>query len=185
MAAMMPEDRYQYATKKSEMAITIRVGAGRSAPKLENTLLNSGSRTASSPRPPDAGHHDHRDWVEQRGLDLALDGEDLFLVGGDAVEQAVEDAGLLAGGDQVAEQGVEMQPGAWEGLRQVEPVSTSVRMSLSRRASAGCREPLMAMSKACSSGTPDFIMVASWRVNSAMSLSEMRPPRAIFCFGPW
>jgi hypothetical protein len=32
---------YQW-TKKSEMAITTSVGAGRSAPKLENTFLNSG-----------------------------------------------------------------------------------------------------------------------------------------------
>jgi len=33
---------YQYLTKKSDIAITINVGAGRSAPKLENTLLNAG-----------------------------------------------------------------------------------------------------------------------------------------------
>ena len=64
----------------------------------------------------------------------------------------------------------------------LRPVSTSVRISLSRRDRAGLPEPFMAMSKACSSGTPDFIMVASWRVNSAMSLSVMRPPRAIFSF---
>ena len=64
----------------------------------------------------------------------------------------------------------------------LRPVSTSVRMSLSRRDSAALPEPFMAMSKACSSGTPDFIMVASWRVNSAMSLSLMRPPRVILCF---
>jgi len=35
----------------------------------------------------------------------------------------------------------------------------------------------MPMSNACSSGTPDFIIVAIWRVNSAMSLSVMRRPR--------
>ncbi len=33
---------YQYLTKKSDIAITIRVGVGRSAPKLENTCLNAG-----------------------------------------------------------------------------------------------------------------------------------------------
>src|SRR5579871_5963899 len=37
-----PKIRYQYLTKKSDMAITARVGAGRSAPKLVNTDLNAG-----------------------------------------------------------------------------------------------------------------------------------------------
>ena len=35
--------KYQLATKKSDMPITIRVGAGRSAPKLAKTLLNAGT----------------------------------------------------------------------------------------------------------------------------------------------
>jgi len=43
----------------------------------------------------------------------------------------------------------------------LEPVSTSFRTSFSRRAKAGLPDPLMPMSKACSSGTPDFIIVAS------------------------
>ena len=34
----------------------------------------------------------------------------------------------------------------------------------------GLAWPLPTMSNDCSSGTPAFIMVASWRVNSAMSL---------------
>ncbi len=33
---------HQYETKKSEIAITISVGAGRLAPKLVNTCLNAG-----------------------------------------------------------------------------------------------------------------------------------------------
>ena len=33
---------YQYLTKKSDIAITTSVGAGRSAPKLVNTFLNAG-----------------------------------------------------------------------------------------------------------------------------------------------
>ena len=33
---------YQLATVQSEMAMTTSVGVGRSAPKLENTLLNAG-----------------------------------------------------------------------------------------------------------------------------------------------
>ena len=37
-----PMIRYQLSTKKSDMAITTRVGAGRLAPKLENTPLIAG-----------------------------------------------------------------------------------------------------------------------------------------------
>ncbi len=37
-----PKIRYHHWTKKSEIAITTSVGPGRSAPKLENTLLNAG-----------------------------------------------------------------------------------------------------------------------------------------------
>ena len=33
---------HHHVTKKSEIAITISVGAGRSAPKLVNTCLNAG-----------------------------------------------------------------------------------------------------------------------------------------------
>ncbi len=40
---MTPKMMYQYLTKKSEIAITNRVGAGRSAPKLLNTSLNAGT----------------------------------------------------------------------------------------------------------------------------------------------
>ena len=57
----------------------------------------------------DEGHRDDRDRVEQRRLDLRLDGLDLFLVGGEAVEQLLENTGLLAGRHQVAEQRVEVQ----------------------------------------------------------------------------
>ena len=39
---MPPKISHQYATKNSLMAITNRVGAGRSAPKEENTSLNAG-----------------------------------------------------------------------------------------------------------------------------------------------
>src|SRR5687768_746525 len=43
MAPMMVgKMTYQYETNQSDMAITRRVGAGRSAPKLRNTSLNAG-----------------------------------------------------------------------------------------------------------------------------------------------
>jgi len=38
----MPSTMYQNSTKKSEIPMTIIVGAGSSAPKPEKTLLNSG-----------------------------------------------------------------------------------------------------------------------------------------------
>ncbi len=57
------------------------------------------------------------------------------------------------------------------------PVSTSLRTSLSRRVTLGFGLPRPTMSKACSSGTPAFIMVASWRVKIEMSLGRIdRPP---------
>ena len=39
---MPPKMAYQYSTKKSDIAMTISVGPGRSAPKLANTCLNAG-----------------------------------------------------------------------------------------------------------------------------------------------
>jgi len=64
----------------------------------------------------------------------------------------------------------------------LEPLSTSLRTSFNRRASPGLPEPLMPMSNACRSGTPERIIVANWRVNSAMSLSLTLWPRDIACF---
>jgi hypothetical protein len=56
------------------------------------------------------------------------------------------------------------------------PVSTSDRMSPSSLVRRGLVAPRPTMSKACSSGTPAFIMVASWRVNSAMSFCLIELP---------
>ena len=47
--------------------------------------------------------------IEQGGFDFALDGLDLFLVGGDLVEDVIEYACLFTGGHQVAVQGIEIQ----------------------------------------------------------------------------
>ena len=58
------------------------------------------------------------------------------------------------------------------------PVSTSLRMSLSSLVMRGFVLPRATMSKACSSGTPARIIVASCRVKMAMSfcLIERPPP---------
>ena len=39
---MMMNTSHHHATTNSDIAMTISVGAGRSAPKLENTFLNDG-----------------------------------------------------------------------------------------------------------------------------------------------
>jgi hypothetical protein len=64
----------------------------------------------------------------------------------------------------------------------LDPVSTSVLTSTSSSfCTAGLEWPLPTMSKACSSGTPAFIMVASWRVKKVMSFSVIVPPRRSDC----
>jgi hypothetical protein len=63
-----------------------------------------------------------------------------------------------------------------------EPVSTSVLISFRSFATAGLAAPLLTISNDCSSGTPAFIIVASWRVKSAMSFSVTLPPPPMRCF---
>ena len=50
-------------------------------------------------------------------------------------------------------------------------------MSVKSLATDWLSVPLATMSKACSSGTPAFIIVASWRVNMVMSRSVIALPR--------
>ena len=57
----------------------------------------------------DERDRDDRDRIEERRLDLRLDGENLFLVGRQAIEQRLEYAGLLPRLHQVAEQRIEVQ----------------------------------------------------------------------------
>ncbi len=99
---------HHHATTNSDIAITISVGAGRSAPKLENTCLERRDDPHHDDPDDDDGDGDDRDRVEQRRLDLGLDGEHLFLVGREAIEDRVEHAGGLAGGHQVAVERVEI-----------------------------------------------------------------------------
>ena len=65
----------------------------------------------------DDRHDDHRDRIEQGRLDLGLDREHLLLVRGQPIENRVERARGLAGGDQVAIQGVEVARMLAERLR--------------------------------------------------------------------
>ena len=52
--------------------------------------------------------NDHRNRVEQRRLDLALDRENLFLVGRDAVENGIQHAGRFPRLHEVAIEGIEL-----------------------------------------------------------------------------
>ncbi len=63
-----------------------------------------------------------------------------------------------------------------------EPVSTSVLMSMRSLPTEALLWPLPTMSKACSSGTPAFIITASWRVKIVMSLSVIFLPPPCFTF---
>jgi len=62
------------------------------------------------------------------------------------------------------------------------PVSTSLRISFNSLPTLTLAFPRPTMSKACKSGTPAFIMVAIWRVNSAMSLGLILRPERILRF---
>ena len=68
---------------------------------------------------------------------------------------------------------------AWFRL---EPVSMSERTSFSSFETDAFAWPRPTMSNACSSGTPAFIIVASWRVNSVTSLSLIFLPVLNVCF---
>src|ERR1043165_3875660 len=63
-----------------------------------------------------------------------------------------------------------------------EPVSTSVLMSSRSLPTDGFAWPRPTMSKACSSGTPAFIITASWRVKMVMSLSVIFLPPPVRTF---
>ena len=98
--------------------MTISVGRRQVGAEAREHLLERRDHENHDDRGDDERHHDDRDRIEQRRLDLALDREDFFLVRRQPVEQAVENTGLLAGADQVAEQRVEIQRVLLERLLQ-------------------------------------------------------------------
>lgn len=100
--------RCQYSTKKSEMVMTISVGAGKSAPKLEKKVLEGGNHENHDHGRDDECRHDDRGRIKHGRLDLLFDAEDFFLVGGQARQQGIEDTGLLAGLDQIAVECIEI-----------------------------------------------------------------------------
>ena len=63
----------------------------------------------------------------------------------------------------------------------LEPASTRPLISIISRAKRGLRWPRATISNACSSGTPAFSIVASWRVKNVMSFSLTLPPPRKVC----
>ena len=62
----------------------------------------------------------------------------------------------------------------------LEPDSTLPLMSIISREKRALEWPRATMSNDCSSGTPDFSIVASWRVKNVTSFSlTLRPPRKV------
>src|SRR5579859_4833981 len=78
-------------------------------PKAREQVLKCGNHENHDDRGYDECHHDDRYGVEERRLYFALYGQYLFFVRRQAIEQAIQDTGLLSRLHQVAEQGVEIQ----------------------------------------------------------------------------
>ena len=84
-------------------------GCGQVRAEVLEQILERRDHEDHDHRGNDECNHDHRGRIEQRGLDLALDGEDFFLIGGKTVQQGVQNTGCLSRSHQVTEQLVEIQ----------------------------------------------------------------------------
>ncbi|OIQ67052.1 hypothetical protein GALL_513750 [mine drainage metagenome] len=173
---MPPKISHHHLTKISLMAITIKVGPGKSAPKLENTSLNAGTTkimiTAVTTK---ATMSTEIGYIK---ADLIFD----FIASVFSMYTASRSSSWSKmPAASPASIRLQYRLSKYSGyLRKAVlsevPVSTSVRMSLSSRVTLGLGLPRPTMSKACSSGTPAFIMVANWRVKMARSLDLMGFP---------
>ena len=87
--------------------MTMRVGRGRVAPRPANIEAKVGMTFHRMTRDDDPGDADDRHRVDHRALDLGLELDGLLDVGGQALEDRVEDAARLARRDHVGEEVVE------------------------------------------------------------------------------
>ncbi len=124
------------------------------------------------------GHADDRGRVDHGRLDLSLEGGRLLDVGGEALEDDVEDTARLSDLDQVGEEVVERArmacaatPPGWSPPR-------TLRATLAGDARGGFFDSLCSarMLRHWTSGRPASIMVENWRVKIAISLSLTLPP---------
>src|SRR5438874_5933326 len=72
-------------------------------------LLERGNHENHDNRGDDEGNDNDCDRIEQGRFDLRFDADDFFLVGGEAFQKGFENPGLLAGRNEVAVQGVEVE----------------------------------------------------------------------------
>ncbi len=94
------------------------VGSGQVGAEAREDLLEGGNHPHHDDPDDQQGHDNHRDRIEQRRLDLALDREDLFLVVREPVEDRIEHAGGFPGMDEVAVELVELERMLAERLRE-------------------------------------------------------------------
>ncbi len=83
-------------------------GGGQARAELREHIREHGHDEQHDDGHHHEGHDHHRNRVGERALDLAADGQRLFLIGGQAVEHQFEHTGRLACFDQVAIQRVEV-----------------------------------------------------------------------------
>ena len=173
---ILPKISHQYLTKISLTAMMNKVGAGRSAPNELNTCLNAGitkimmtATTTKATTSTEMGYIS-ADLI----LDLIASVFSMYTARRSSNCSKIPAA-------SPASTKLQYRLSKYSGnLRKAAdsdvPVSTSVRMSLSSLVTLGFGLPRPTMSKACSRGTPAFIMVANWRVKIAMSLGLIDLP---------
>jgi uncharacterized protein YerC len=94
--------------KPSLIAITTSVGAGKIGAERREHFLERRDHEDHDDRQHAERHDEHGRRVDQRGLDLLLDRDGLFLVQRQAGQQFFQDTAGFAGLDQVAVQRVEV-----------------------------------------------------------------------------
>ena len=85
----------------------MRVGSGSSAPRPENRAANVGMTFHKNDADDEHGDHDDRDGIDHRGLHLALQLDGFLDVGGQPLQNRVENTARFARRDHVREQRVE------------------------------------------------------------------------------
>ena len=153
--------------------MTMRVGSGSSAPRPPNSDAKVGMTFQRMTPTTTAGDDDDRDRIDHRRLHLAGQLDGLLDVGREPLENRVENAARLAGGDHVGEERI-------EGLRVLAHRVGERRARLRRRVRV-CRMTaakflssswLPRMSRHCTSGRPASIITENCRVNTARFFAE-------------
>ena len=115
-----------------------------------------------------SGDDDDRDRVDHRRLDLPLQLDGLFDVGRQPLENRVENAARLAGGNHVRDRARRRSSGASSSRRQATRRLRRRRASAESPRRSSCPLPaLPRISRHCTSGRPASIITENCRVNTA------------------